>query len=471
MGKKIDRNTKDSNSWVKKFLQIAITLFVRLPILIVFCFAVGSTLKQQFGFNTETISVSGTGSMFPTFPKGHGKTPKELASEVVGTPGMLPYPNGFTLWGTRYFGHTIERGDIVVLINDRTKALSKELTGTPTGWVKRVIGLPQDVIELKSGIVYINNQQLKEPYTAKARSTFGEAFLGECKKVVVPKDSVFVMGDNRKGSGDSREIGFIPLADITHVLPVESQKGILDQHWRDTSHDLEESAKIKINKTQYLELLNAKRKEANVKPLVYQNKLEQSAQKRGEIILKYDDFSFEATRSGYTMSRAMEDSNYYNIIYGEAPRLGYYEADELIENQFEFPDTKKFLLNKDYQDIGIAEVEGVVNGCPAQIIVQHFAGYVPPNYSKEVKESWREAVSNLNGVIPSWENAQGWSNLNQDDLKRLLDVMHRERDIAANILAKMDANKWLSKQEEDSIKEYESLASQSKTLSEKLNQR
>lgn len=462
---------EDTGSRIVSIIKRIVVLGVLFPFFFVVFYVVGTTIRQRLGFAPEGIQIVGTGSMYPTFPKGHGKTPKELADEVVASPGMLPYPNGFVLLGKRYFGHTIGRGDIVVLINDRTRAVSKELYGTASGWVKRVVALEGDSLELRDGIVYINGQPLPEPYTAKARSTFGEDFLKDCSVVKVPDGNVFVMGDNRKGSGDSREIGFIPLSDINHVLPLESQIGTLDQYWRDTAGDFEESAKIKLDKTAYLALLNQKRKEANVKPLTYQSKLEVSARKRGEIILKHDDFSFEATRSGYTMARAMSDANYSNIVYGEAPRLGYYESDEMLENQFEFPNTKKFLLEPDYQEIGIAEVEGLINGCPAQVIVQHFAGYKPPNYSQEVKNSWKNAVENLNSVIPSWEQARGYSGMNQQDLEALLDMLFRQRTIATSIVSKMNANLWLSKAEEDSIKEFESLSKKSSTLIESLNNR
>lgn len=458
-----------ARKFIHRFIEVIAISVTLLPLWIGGYFVLGALTMQTLGFNPEPIMVSGTGSMYPTFAKGQGKTPEELSKEIVDTPGMLPYPNGLVIAGNRFFGHQISREDIVVLINDKTKELSQKLYGNPSGWVKRVIGLPRDTIELKDGIVYLNDQPLKEPYTAKARSTFGETFLSECKKVTVPNDSVFVMGDNRKGSGDSREIGFIKINDINHVLPLKNQIGTLDKGWRDTSKDLEESSKIKIDKQKYIKLLNEKRKEEKVGPLKYQPKLDNSALKRGEIILKYDDFSFEATKSGYTMIRAMSDSGYSNIVYGEAPMLGYYEADELIENQFEFPETKKFLLNKDYQEIGISEVEGTLNGCPAQVLVQHFAGYVPPNYKKEDIESWRSAVNNLNSIIPSWEKAVGRNNINQEDLKRLLDLLYRERTIVTNVLSKMDSNKWLSSQEENSIKEYESLANQSRALADKLN--
>ena len=385
---------------------------------------------------------------------------------------MLPYPNGLVIGRKRLFGDQISREDIVTFANNKTKELTQKLYGSPSGWVKRVIGLPGDTIELKGGIVYLNDQPLKEPYIAKPRSTFGESYLSECKKVTVPGNSIFVMGDNRKGSGDSREIGFINIKDVDHILPLKKQKGNFDKYWRDTSKDFEESSKIKIDKQKYVEMLNEKRKEANVQPLKYQPKLENSAFKRGEVILKYDDFSFEATRSGYTMSRAMTDSGYYNIVYGEAPTLGYYEADEFIENQFEFPETKKFLLNNDYQEIGIAEVEGVINGCPTQVIVQHFAGYIPPNYSKEDIDSWKKSLESLNSILPNWGNLKNYSlsyNQHKQEIDRLLDIIHIRISRIQQIISRMENNQWLTAEENNWIKEEQGLFNEEESIAKELN--
>ena len=84
--------------------------------------------------------------------------------------------------------------------------------------------------------------------------------LKECQVVTVPKDEIFAMGDNRKGSADSREIGFAPIKDIDYVLPLSKQKGVLDKNWRDTSKDLDASSKVRLDKTRYVELLNEKEK-------------------------------------------------------------------------------------------------------------------------------------------------------------------------------------------------------------------
>ncbi|MBU0998624.1 signal peptidase I [Patescibacteria group bacterium] len=459
-------------SFVVRIVSVVAILVTFLPLWCGGYWLVGTIIGSQLGFISEPVTVSGTGSMYPTFPKGEGKDPKELSKQIIATSGMFPYPNGLVLFGKRVFGYQLGRGDIVLVENDKTREMTEKMYGTPSGWIKRIIGIGGDSIELKNGIVYLNDKPLPEPYTAKPHSTFGEAFLKECQKITVPENSIFVMGDNRKGSGDSREVGFFSVDSIKNILPLKSQKGDLVKYWRDISKDFDDSSKIHLNKEQYLELLNQKRVEAGAKPLKYQPKLELSAQKRGEIILKYDDFSFEATRSGYPMSKAMRDANYSNIVWGEAPTLGYYEADELVENQFEFPESKKFYTDKTYQEVGISEVEGSLNGCPAQIIVQHFAGYVPPNYKQADIDGWNSNLSRLKEIQPSWQNSKNYASYyekNKNDVDRINEIISIRVSNITAIVSRMKSNQWLTSAEQKMIEQDQALYDEQESIANHLN--
>jgi signal peptidase I len=91
-----------------------------------------------------------------------------------------------------------QRGDIIVF------RYPPDPTQIP--YIKRVIGLPGDQISISNGEVFINEHRLTEPYIAAPPARGGNW--------VVPPDSLFVMGDNRNNSSDSRAWGFVPLENI-----------------------------------------------------------------------------------------------------------------------------------------------------------------------------------------------------------------------------------------------------------------
>lgn len=97
-----------------------------------------------------------------------------------------------------------ERGDIIVFESD----LQQE-DGSNKDLVKRVIGVSGDRVKIENSKVYVNGEELTEPYI------HDEVTEGDID-TVVPENSVFVLGDNRDISLDSRysEVGFIDNSDI-----------------------------------------------------------------------------------------------------------------------------------------------------------------------------------------------------------------------------------------------------------------
>ena len=464
---------------LNKFIQILAWTGIITIWIVVFYFVfypIGAEavpkILRGVGFLGEDIKISGTGSMYPTFPKGKGENNIVRASEIVALSAMKRYPGGIVLFGKRYLGYTLSRYDIVSFENFKTREISTSQHGQEAGFVKRIIGLPGDRVEIRDGFVKLNGFELKEPYTARPRSTFGGTAIPDCNEMVVPEGKLFVLGDNRVASSDSRyELGLIDQSDVDHALAWEDQKEYRSR-WRDPSDDDKLVTQPTLVTDDYVQLLNQKRKEAGLSELKIRAKLIQSANKRGEVILKYDDLSFEATRSGYTMDRAIADAGYRNITWGEAPTLGYYTGDELIENSFQFPKAKQFLLRKDFQDIGVAAVLGEINGCPTQVIVQHFGGYVPPNYDQKTIDSWGKAFANLQEVKPSWEQLvkiPPYYDAHKSKLDRLLDIMNLRIDHIQKVVERMKANQWLSDEEKQFVDDDKSLYEEQNKLSIELN--
>jgi signal peptidase I len=91
-----------------------------------------------------------------------------------------------------------ERGDIIVIRPPRH---------TTVPLIKRVVGLPGDLIEIKLNQVYVNGEPLDEQYLEQPT-------LGAMPESLVPEGHVLVLGDNRRASNDSRSFGMISYEDI-----------------------------------------------------------------------------------------------------------------------------------------------------------------------------------------------------------------------------------------------------------------
>ncbi|MBE3558912.1 MAG: signal peptidase I [Ktedonobacteraceae bacterium] len=101
-----------------------------------------------------------------------------------------------------YHFHTPARGDVVVFV----------APPNPTqDYIKRIIGVPGDIITIQDTTVMVNGKALQEPYIDPRRQ--GNPY-GAIVNRVVPPGTYFVLGDNRAGSSDSRDWGCVPAANI-----------------------------------------------------------------------------------------------------------------------------------------------------------------------------------------------------------------------------------------------------------------
>lgn len=98
-----------------------------------------------------------------------------------------------------------KRGDIVVFKSPKNPDID---------FIKRIIGLPGNHVKIQNGDVVVDGAALDEKYITARTGLMENGFMREGVEVVVPEGYIFVMGDNRPRSSDSREFGFIPEADI-----------------------------------------------------------------------------------------------------------------------------------------------------------------------------------------------------------------------------------------------------------------
>jgi signal peptidase I len=99
-----------------------------------------------------------------------------------------------------------KRGDIVIFKSPRDKDID---------YIKRIIGLPGDIVRISNNSFYINGKKLDESQYIKPEVyLYGGTFLPENQDFAVPEGKYFVIGDNRPHSSDSREFGPIGKEDF-----------------------------------------------------------------------------------------------------------------------------------------------------------------------------------------------------------------------------------------------------------------
>ena len=182
----------------------------------VYCIVIAVVLAVLIKYYLGTPTVVRMSSMYPTLEQGD----RLILSKIDRTAKRLP-----------------ERGDIITFEapSDSASAKAQLDLNSPvaiyenepkdwwnkfvyyvleigkTSYIKRVIGLPGEHVELKNEKVYIDGEELKEDYLREGLAT---PIKGPCYDFIVPDNCVFAMGDNRPDSNDCRAFGCIPLERI-----------------------------------------------------------------------------------------------------------------------------------------------------------------------------------------------------------------------------------------------------------------
>ena len=140
----------------------------------------------------------------------------------------------------------IHRGSVVVF---DANGVDPQVS-VKTEYVKRVIGLPGDMVEAKNGNLYVNGKKVDQSYISKSERSSGtgtwtlHSISQENSWVLhngaykVPKGEYFVLGDHRSVSNDSRYWGFVPKSKIVGVVKVgfwnrtQPAKNNINQQWK-----------------------------------------------------------------------------------------------------------------------------------------------------------------------------------------------------------------------------------------------
>ena len=188
---KLNDRTKDILEWI-----VCILIALVLALLIRYFIGTPTIVQQP--------------SMYPTLQSGQ----RLILNRWVRTTKQMPERGDiitFEAPSKEYASDpSFNREDVIAKYsNEPTNIFSKFvyyfLEIGKESYIKRVIGLPGDHIEIKDGKVYLNGEEFNEPYLQEGVTTSVD--INEYHDLVVPENYVFVMGDNRDHSTDSRAFG------------------------------------------------------------------------------------------------------------------------------------------------------------------------------------------------------------------------------------------------------------------------
>ncbi len=198
------------NSTVKEILEWIYCILIALVLTMVFRYFIGTpTIVKQV-------------SMYPTLVQDQrlwlnrwGRTTKTLPERgkiiTFEEPNKIKYTNQSEIDLENPVAQYEEKNGFQWFVNNFLEVGKRS-------YIKRVIALPGEHVQIKDGKVYINDEELEEPYLQEGIVTdvTGVGF----NDFVVPENCVFAMGDNRNNSTDCRAFGCIPLEKIESTVAI-----------------------------------------------------------------------------------------------------------------------------------------------------------------------------------------------------------------------------------------------------------
>lgn len=183
----------------------------------VYCIIIAVVLALLVRYFIGTPTIVQQPSMYPTLKQGQ----RLILNRTIRTTKSMPKRGDIVTFEapSKSYVSAVEANlekPVAVYDYNITNIFSKfryyVLEIGKTSYIKRVIGLPGEHVKIENGKVYINGEELDESYLQDGVIT--TSLEGVFTDLTVPENCLFVMGDNRSQSTDSRRFGCIPLEKI-----------------------------------------------------------------------------------------------------------------------------------------------------------------------------------------------------------------------------------------------------------------
>ncbi len=182
------------------------------------CIVIAVVITLLFRYFVATPTVVQQVSMYPTLVENQ----RLIVSRTFRINGKLPERGDIVTFEATEYNYsegTADQSNPVAIYMEKDKNIFESflynvLEITKKSYIKRVIGLPGEHVEIKNGKVYINGEELEEDYLQPDVVTESNIF----NDFIVPEGYLFCMGDNRTKSTDCRSFGCIPVDKLEGIV-------------------------------------------------------------------------------------------------------------------------------------------------------------------------------------------------------------------------------------------------------------